>query len=308
MLNQREVTGSEIRAALAKLAILFGLFVWVFWPEMVNIVSKAPGSSEAVHALVTPVAILLLVYCRAAALIKKPIKGSPWGVVLLLAGLVLYAGATWPFSYGYVRNAAMVPVLAGVVLAACGRRVLKLSLPMLLLVLLSIPIPSSHYARLIIRLETHTISATTKALDRLPGIDTSAEGVDLFFSSAEGSGVVGLGESNRGARLMLAFATVGVFVVFSRVRSPWRVFFAAVAAVPIVLFCNFLRFFCWGLAVIYTGIGPTSALPRNVSAVCSLSASYALFAFVSAVRLNLFIEDSEHGKNINSRELDNAQS
>ena len=308
MLNQREATESEIAGAVARLAILSGLCVWVFWPEAVDITSRAPKYSETAHALVTPLAVLLLVYCRRTALAKNLTKGSVWGIVLLVVGLFLYAGTTWPFRYGYARNMATVPILAGAVLAACGWRTLKLSLPMLLLVLLSIPIGTRLYATLIIRPETYTTAATTTALDQLPGIDTWVEGTDLFFSSKQSSGVIGLGEFNRGARLLLAFATVGVFVTFSRIRPLWRVAASGVAAAPIVLFCNFFRLLCWGLVVIYTGVGAASALPRNVSTVCSLLLSYGLFAFVCAFRLNLFIEDGEKDKDANTGEVIHAQS
>ena len=307
MLSQRQVIGSEITGALARLTILFGLCVWMFWPEAVRIALTIPKSSEIAHALVTPVAVLLLVYLRRVALVENLTKGSAWGIVGLAGGLTMYAGTTWPFNYGYARDIAIIPVLAGVVLVTCGWRVLKLSLPMLLLVLLSVPIPSRLYATLIIRPETYTIAATATTLDQLPGIDTSVKGTDLLFSSEQSSGVIALGESNRGARLLLAFAAVGVFVAFSRIRSPWRIVVAAAAAAPIVLFCNFFRLLCWGLAVIYTGVSPTSALPRNVSAVCSLFASYVLFAFVCAFGFNLFIDADEKQENVNVGELTHAQ-
>jgi len=213
-----------------------------------------------------------------------------WGIVLLLAGLAAYAAATWPFSYAFIRYITMIPVLAGVVLVARGWQSLKLSLPLLLIVLLAIPVPSRLNARLIIRPETYTIAAVTATLDQLPAIDTQARGVDLFFSSEHSSGIVALGESNRGAKLLLAFAMIGVFVLFSRIRSIGRIITVALAAGPIVLFCNYLRLLCWGVIVIYTSIMPPGALPRNISTVCSLFAAYTLFVLVCAVRLNLFVE------------------
>ena len=160
MLNPRKVIGSEIAGGAARLAILLGLCAWVFWRELANMTSIVPKSSEMAHALVAPIAILLLMYRRRVALAENVTKGSPWGIALLVAGLVMYAAATWPFSYGYARQLTIMPVLAGAVVVTCGWRVLKLSLPMLLLVLLSIPIGSRLYATLVIRPETYTIAAT----------------------------------------------------------------------------------------------------------------------------------------------------
>ena len=157
------------------------------------------------------------------------------------------------------------------------------------------------YATLIIRPETYTIAATAKALDLLPGVDTVVKGVDIFFSSVHKSGVVGLGESNRGARLLLAFAAIGIFVTFSQPRSFWRLMFVGITAGAVVLFCNFLRFVVWGLATIYLSVTPTSALPRNISAVCSLFAAYGIFVLLCSARVNLFIEEQED----EIREVDN---
>ncbi len=300
MPNEQVITTEEITGALARLFVLSALCVWAFWPELANIASLAPKTSETAHILVAPVAILLLVYHRRRALAKNLTKGSVWGAVLIVAGLAFYAGATWPFSYGYARSVAMVPVFAGAILAACGLRTLKSSVPMLLLLLLSLPMSTGLNARLIIRPETYTIATTAKALNQLPGIDTSIEGKDIFFSLSRSPGVIALGESNRGVRLLFAFGIVGVFVIFSRIRPPWRVVAALTAAVPIVLFCNFLRLLCWGLVVIYAGIGPANALPRNISAVSSLFAAYGLFLLVCTGRLNLFVKVNEQENSINT--------
>ena len=304
MSNQREVTASQIAGAVTRLVILLGLCAWAFWFEVSYFIKlKAAGSSETAHALVAPIAILLLVYFRRTTLVKNLRKGSAWGFMFIVAGGILYAVTIWPFSFGYIRYLALIPVLTGVVLVACGRRVLKLSLPMLLLLLLSIPMGARIYAKLIIRPETYTIAATSATLDQLPGVDTWVEGVDLFFSSEQNSGIIALGESNRGARLLLAFAAVGAFVMFSRIRSPWRVAIVMAAAVPIVLLCNFLRLLCWALVSIYTNVGPTSPVPRSVSAVCSLIVLYGLTALVCSVKLNLFVEANEEDENSDTREV-----
>ena len=161
---------------------------------------------------------------------------------------------------------------------------------MLLLVFLASPIPSRIYATLIIRPETYTIASTANVLDQLPGVNTFIEGVDISFSVKNRAGIIALGESNRGARLFLAFSMVGLFVTFSRVRSFWRIIIVGVAAIPIIMFCNFFRFLCWGLLQVYTGAVPTSPMPRNVAAVCSMFVLYLLFVLVCTAQFNLFLE------------------
>jgi len=293
MSNQQELTSNKVAGALARLVILLALFVWMFRPELTGTISNIAKSSERVHVLVIPLMILLLTYHHRAALAERLSKCSLWGIVLLLIGLALYAAATWPFNYAYVHNVAMIPVLAGIVLVTCGWGVLKFSLPMLLLVMLAFPIGSRIYARLIIRPETYTIAGSAATLARLPGVDTVVRGLDIFFESDFVSGVVALGESNRGAKLLLAFATIGVFVVFSRSRSIWRLIVVGFAAVPIIFFCNFFRFFCWAVLEIYAIAAPAGMLARNISTTFSLLLAYALFAFVSSAGLNLFVDIEE---------------
>ncbi|MCK4753306.1 MAG: exosortase/archaeosortase family protein [Planctomycetes bacterium] len=290
MLKQCEIIVNKIAPAITKLVILFGLCLWLFWPEVTKMIASVSVYSEKAHILVVPVAIMLLIFLRRHALTKNLTDGSMWGLVILVVGLAMYAAVIWPFEFGYAHYVAIIPVLAGAILVACGWRILKLSLPMLLLLLISFPLGSRIYARLIIRPETYTIKATATALNLLPSVDTYVKGVDLIFTSKENSGVVGLGESNRGARLLFASVGIGVFVVFSQIRSFRRIIVAAMAAIPIVLFCNFLRLLCWGLIVTCTKVEPTSLIPRNIATLCSLLVLYSLFVFVCNFRFNLFVE------------------
>jgi hypothetical protein len=293
MQDQKEITGSKFVGMLIALVILLGLCVWAYWPTIVRAVSSGLRNSETAHALITPFAILLLMYLRRNDLIENVSKGSLWGVALLGLGLFVYAGANWPFNFGYAQDVSMVIVLAGVVLVTCGWKVLKLSVPLLLLILVSIPFGAGLYTRLIIRPETYTIGASAAVLNQLLGVDTSVKGTDLFYSLGQTTGVVGLGESYRGVRLLQPFAALGIFVAFSRIRSVLRLVFVSLCGIAILFFCNFLRLICLSLVVIYGGVGPTSSPPRAIAAVCSIFIFYALFAFLCSFRLNLFVEIEE---------------
>ncbi len=274
-----------------QLAVLVGLCVWAFRHQLLGIVGRLAGSSEAVHGLVAPVALILLGYRRRGAFAARPMRGSPWGIGFVLVGLVLYAAATWPFQYGYARDVAVLPALAGAVLVACGWRALRLSLPLLLLLLLSIPVSTRLYLSLVIRPEAYTLSAVARFLRQLPGIDAGVFATDIVIVGSRGRLVLGFGGSRWASGLLMSCAAIGVFVTFCRFRPVWRIVLVALLAAPLVFFCNFLRLLCWALIAIYTGAGPTSGLPRNVSAVVALAACYGLFLLVSSARVKLFIEE-----------------
>jgi len=289
--DSQEAAGNQGIRVVLQILILLALSVWVFWWEVVFMYRLVRNSTDMAHVAAMPVAIFVLILSRKKELQKCITRGSIWGIVLILTGLFLYAAATWPFSYGYVRDLALIPVWAGIIGICGGRKILKRSLPMLLLVFLSIPLGSRMYAQLIIRPETYTIAATAKSIDLLPEIEVTVSGTDIFYTSEHSEGAIALGESNRGARLLLCYAAIGVFVVFSRIRSFGRVFMVALSATGVIFFCNFLRLFCWALMVIITNAEPVDAWPKNASTVISLIACYGIFVWISTFKLNLFLEE-----------------
>ena len=292
--GEHGTTWGANRVAVTQCVVLIVLAVWALWPELEAIAKTAIHNSDWAHVLVVPLAVVILLYRRRSLLADSLTGGSVWGLMLLLGGFALLGASTWPFDYGYFRVVAVVPVLAGIVLAVGGWGVFKRCLPMLLLVFLSIPIGQRKYADLIIIPETYTLAATHRALNALPGVVVDQDGVDLTFHRASGSGTIALGESRRGASLFLAYTLIGVFVAFVRLRPAWQVVVMALAAVPIVLFCNLLRILTWGLMAIYAGSSATSAAPRGVAAVVSLLAAYGLFAALGLVLTKLVTEQAAY--------------
>jgi len=291
MIEKTELLKENVMAATIKLVCLLVLCAWFFWSELLAMVWGMLGSSEKVHLLAVPVMVGLLIYLRRDALRANLTSGSFAGIVMIISGFLVYAFAMWPFNYGYVRDLAIIPVIGGIILASCGWRVFGLCVPILLLMLLAIPIPSRIYAAIVIRLETRTIGAVAKVLSLLPGTDVFVKGVDIVFSSTKSDSIVAMGESNRGARLLSAFGVLGTFVVFSEIRSWTRIFIAVIVAAPIVFLCNFLRLLFWAILNIYGQLPALSKMPRAISFVLSIVVLYGLIALVCDFKLNIFVED-----------------
>lgn len=286
---------TQARTAWIQLLILLGLCVVAFWPELAGMIKTTLRDIEAAHALAAPV-IVLIMFCgrrhALAMILSKGSKGSVWGLVALVAALGIYALANWPFHFETVQRVMLVLAMVSVVLAVGGWRVLKLSAPMLLILLIAIPTGGRFYAFVIIKPETITLDAVSAALSLLPGVTVTLQGSDLLYYADNGSGSIALGEPHRGASLLLSYLTIGVFVTFVRIRPLWQVVVMMVAAAPVVLICNFARVVSWGVVTIYAGSHPLSPVPRIVSIIFSLVLAYGLSTLLLGI-LSRLVMDAE---------------
>jgi exosortase/archaeosortase family protein len=283
---RRADTGSssdgEARHALAHGLVLLALAGGVFWRDLLHFAGMATTIVDWTHGLVFPIAAVVLFYRRRAVLAAERSSGSIWGLVLILLGLMIYAGTNWPITVGYLHDLQIVTVAAGIVLAVGGWGVLTRCIPMLLLLLLSIPIGQSIYATLSIKPETVTLAAARFVLNLLPSVSVQLHGPDLIYTSGGEVGGIALGLPHRGASLLLAYVGIGVFVTFARIRPFGHVLLLAIAAGPVALLCNLMRLVFIGVATIYTGVSPLNHMPRNVGSVGSLLLAYLLFVCASA--------------------------
>jgi exosortase/archaeosortase family protein len=283
---------------VAAFLVLLCLCLAVFRDEVLSIFRGALALSEWAHALVVPVAIVAIISLRRAEFKRAMTNGSFWGIALIVFGLAMHGGTRWPFSFNYGQEIALVPTVAGVVLVSFGWRIFFKSIPLFVLVGLAVPFGGRMYATMVIRPETYTIKWVAAILERLGGTDIFVRGVDMIFLRNGRSGIVALAETNRGARLMLAFASLGVFVLFCRPRSWPRIFFVGLLGIAAILFCNFVRFLLWASMEVFTGAGPLDRMPRYISGAASLVLVYFAFAFlcwIRPLRLNLFVEVEDEG-------------
>ncbi len=291
-----------------KLTILFALTAWAFWPELRSAASVCMRESDWSHGLIAPLAIGILIFRRRCELRATLTRGSAWGVIALILGIGLFGITSWPFDYAYLRRISVVPVVAGMVLAMCGWRVLKLSLPMLLLLFLSIPVGARAFSSLTARTETYTLSATRFVLNQLPDISAVLDGPTLIFISDDLKGTVALGETRCAASLLVTYIFVGVFVVFSRIRPSWHVAMLALAAIPFSLSCNLFRLVCQGILTVYVSHDAVNPSFRAASAIISLTIAYLCFALTCWLLSWLFEETDDERDDAYSESLDYSES
>lgn len=276
-----------LRIAIAQVLVLTVLWLLLIRHEYSFLTMRIFGDSEAAHALAAPLLIGLLIYRRWDLLAQNLRPGSLWGLVLIGLALIMFSVFTWPFFVGYPRQAAIVPAVAGFILAVGGWRVLKLSVPMLIILLLMVPIGWRQYAFLIIHPETYTFLVAEQVLSLLPGVFVTMDGPDIYFNRGAESGTIALGDPHRGASLFPAMAMIGAFVTFAKIRPFWQIIAVGVVTGPILLLCNFLRLFAHSVITIYGGFDPLSAMPRMLAGVTAIVLAYFMFTGVLGICNNL---------------------
>jgi exosortase/archaeosortase family protein len=284
-MDDRSPSGAvAARRALVQALVLVGLVCLAYRAELFSMFDYALDDGEGAHALAMPVLAFLLLWRRRRDLAAQVSAGSAWGVALLGLSLAATFVAAWPFNHGIPRRLAMVPALAGAILAVCGRRVLRQCAGPLLLFLLAIPVGARIQGMLMRQPERISLRAGLLGLESLPGVDmVHMEGPQMRYVAGDRRGVIAMGEPHRWAMLIPASLSIVVFVAFARQRPLWHLAVLALAALPVALGANIGRLIALGGVTVYGGAGPTSPWPRAVSAVVSLVLAYLMAAGVCLV-------------------------
>lgn len=263
---------------LFRLALLVGLLLLAFRPELKMVLSGAKSFSEWSHAFAMPLVVLVFVLCRKEDLLAALRPGSWWGIALIVAGFSVWFVPSVISQFGYARLLGMLCCLAGVILAVAGWGVARICAPLILMLWLCLPLTERTMESKSLALQRLTLSAAVIPLQQLPGSTLRVKGMTIAYQHGDRSGEIGLAEQRFGARLIPACFLIGLMVVFTRRRSAGQIAMLVLLSVPIVLACNVLRIVAWGGAAIYGGFDEISSVPRNVSLITMFLAAYLCFS------------------------------
>jgi hypothetical protein len=273
-----EQAPGRLRTAAWQALVLVGLCLAAFRADLPRIASLPRIDLESAHGLAAPLLVLILLALRGKIIARDLRRGSIWGLFVILAALLIAFAARWPFNYFYPRLLMLPVALGGVALAVGGWRVLWRCLPMVLMLLLAMPTGERLYTALTSRPAVMTIDAVAAVLDLLPGLMAQRDRFEIICSHGGSDYIIGLGEFNLGASLLLTSLTIWVFATFARVRPAWQVVATGIAAGPAALLVSFLRLMGWSLLAVYGGFGPLSGTPRLFAALGSVVLAYLCFA------------------------------
>ena len=241
-------SGAEAAAALACGLAGAGLLAWAarLWPEW----RHNPDLSHGF--LAAPAVVLLWIRAREDAAASRGLGPGPQLLLAGLAGAGLLAVTLLATVYAVALGWDAVPTLfllsaaaaAGLALAAslaAGRAVRWIApgwpaLVMLLVVLLSAPLPPGTYARLTSGLQDAITTGVVGTL-RLFGVPALRSGNIINLGAAS----VGVEEACSGVRSLVSCVLAGLVLSALLLRSPWRRLVLAGLAAPLALATNFAR-------------------------------------------------------------------
>lgn len=223
----------------------------VYLPVLADLVHQWSTDENYSHGFLIPVIAAYLVWERREQLRGAPVRVTPWGALVLVAGcalLVLGQAAT----FGYAVRLSLLLVLAGLVVLLVGVRVLKILAFPLAYLMFMIPLPFPVLNRIAFPLQTVAARSATTTLDLL-GVPVFREGniIDLPSIRLE---VV---EACSGIRSLISLLALAVIYAYF-VRRSWRDrIVLSLSAIPIAIVANAARVALTG--VLAQAFGPQAA-------------------------------------------------
>jgi exosortase len=228
------------------LAALLACVLWSYWPTLTELRAFwARNQDYSVGALV-PLVALYLVWRQRRVLLAEPVRPCAWGLAVLLAAELLRQIALF-YGVASGERYAVVLSLAGAVLLAAGRRVLRHSGWILVFLLLMVPLPARIHEAIALPLQRLATTAAVFALELL-GFFVVREGHVLHLNEQT---TIGVAEACSGLRMLTAFVVVASLLAFLIHRPRWHKVVLLAASIPIAVLSNAIRSVLTALVVYY---------------------------------------------------------
>ncbi len=236
-MNIRENFQKYPLAWLLLLAAITAIYYPII-PRMVNDWDMDPNSS---HGFLIPVVSGWFAY-RAWPYIKDiPVQNSPWGLALLVVGLLSLAFGTTVHEL-FTTRMSLVFVLAGLCLTFLGPKIFyHLLLPIGFLAFM-VPIPITLYDALALPLRGLVSIVATEGMQAV-GLPVLREGNVIILPNVSLEVV----EACSGMRSLISLIALGTAYAFLMLPGTWRKIVLILATIPIAVLTNVGRVFITGV-------------------------------------------------------------
>ncbi|HEU4684714.1 MAG TPA: VPLPA-CTERM-specific exosortase XrtD [Nitrospira sp.] len=223
------------------------LLGYLYRDSLVFLMAHWTGSDDYGHGLFVPVISLFLIWQRRARMAAAGMKGSWWGVVLLLVGLALYWIGELATLY-VILHVSLWCVVVGLVMALIGLPATKTIAFPLLYLLIAVPLPVLVHAKLSTELQLMS-SAMGVGFLQAVGITAFREGnlIDL------GPVQLQVADACSGIRYLLPLTSLALLCAYLFKDKMWKRVVLVLSSVPISLVVNGIRIAVIGVLVEFFG-------------------------------------------------------
>lgn len=240
-----------------KILIITILFCILFRHDIYRMVVIWWRDGNWSHGFIIPLFSLYFLNQRKEKLYNIEFKTNWLGLILLILSIFGYVACIYPLKMGYPRLLAMLVAIFGIVLLCCGWQTLKVTWLPILFLFFAMPLPTRVYVWLTLPMRRWASQVAAAFLNLIPGLEAFASGVviDGFYKGEAFQ--LNVAEACAGMRLMMAFFALSVAMAYLSERPLWHRIVLVLSALPIALFCNFIRVIITG--IIYIMVNPLLA-------------------------------------------------
>lgn len=243
---------------------LFHRVLWWFWIQLI-------GEDEPWQIIFVPFLSGIILSQRLSQLRDSWLeKGSRWGLVLILLGMLLHilgiAVQSFPPS-----QVGMITIIQGIVLYAFGRSTYRLLFFPLAYLFLAIPLPPSFSVLLTGPLRVLSASVASRGLALL-GVDVVHRGTILSFPS----GTLSIVNACSGLQSMLTLCIMSLPIGYLTQKSFRGKTVIFLASIPLGLAANVLRVMAASLLFVRFGEKYAHGFPHTAIGMAIVLASFFL--------------------------------
>jgi len=235
----------SVRLSLWQIAVLTGLFLWLYGPILVRLATQWWRDPNFSHGFFVPLFSMFVVWHDRARL-NRIAPNPSWAGLLLLsfAMLVLIVGQMG--AELFLARFSLLLALAGSIVLFLGWNFFRAALFPWAFLILMIPIPAILYNQITFPLQLVTSKVATVVLASL-GVPVLREGNIITLPSM----TLEVAQACSGIRSLMSLITLAVIYGFIVDKRLWARCVLVVASVPIAIIANSVRIIGTGLLVQY---------------------------------------------------------
>jgi len=232
------VRAKKLRACILRLtpiSILAGVFLWSYWPGLVDLWGIWQRSDEYSSGMLVPFLALYVLWGRRHKITAIPLRPSIWGIALFAAAQMMrYFGLF--FMYSSAERLSLVVSIASLTLLLFGWQLFHKVLPIFFFLCLMLPLPRSVHAAIMLPLQNLATALAVFLLEMM-GYAVMQQGNLIHLNGT----TIAVAETCNGLRMVTSFFVIIGLVVLLVQRKWWEKLIILFSGLPIALLCNAIR-------------------------------------------------------------------